>query len=52
LPVAALALSLEKPVSFISTGQTIPEDIEEATAARLIAAPQPGARKKAAISAA
>ena len=36
LPAAALALALDKPVSFLSTGPMIPEDIEEATAERLL----------------
>jgi flagellar biosynthesis protein FlhF len=35
-PAVALAISYEKPVSFLGTGQQIPEDIEAASAARLI----------------
>jgi flagellar biosynthesis protein FlhF len=52
LAAAGLALSLEKPVSFISTGQIIPEDIEEATAARLLGTGTVAETKKTATSAA
>lgn len=51
LPVAALALSTDKPVSFIGTGQLIPEDIEEANADRLLG-PGLAEEKKTATSAA
>jgi flagellar biosynthesis protein FlhF len=36
LSSAGLALSLDLPVSFLSTGQVIPEDIEEASAGRML----------------
>jgi flagellar biosynthesis protein FlhF len=53
LPAAALALSLDKPLSFISTGQVIPEDMEEASAERLLgSAVADTTKKKTATSAA
>jgi flagellar biosynthesis protein FlhF len=52
LPAVGLAITLEKPVSFVATGQAIPEDIEEASAARLLPASQARRQKKAATSAA
>jgi flagellar biosynthesis protein FlhF len=36
LPVAALALDIERPISFVSTGQAIPEDLSEATTELLL----------------
>jgi flagellar biosynthesis protein FlhF len=36
LPVVGLALELERPVSFIGTGQSVPEDLSEATADLLL----------------
>lgn len=51
LPVAALALSLDKPLSFIGTGQLIPEDLEEASSDRITGF-RDSEGKKSAISAA
>jgi flagellar biosynthesis protein FlhF len=52
LPAAALALSLERPVSFIGTGQLIPEDMEEASAERLLGSGVKDSMRKTATSAA
>ena len=36
LPVVALSLLVEKPFSFVATGQIIPDDLEEASPDRLL----------------
>jgi flagellar biosynthesis protein FlhF len=52
LTAVALSIATEKPVSFIGTGQSVPEDIEEAAAERLLAASEADSTRKAATSAA